>query len=133
MNIALAGFALQPDDIARSDDYVSNLLQLLREFDAVMVDPNNRMLYIWLFDANRERAPEVLSRIADGVTDNLGDVLHGGMIGCAEFPVDGLTFDALLHSVVTTKRDPVRGQKLLEKVGAVSQSDAGEISELNDN
>ncbi|MEZ4522921.1 MAG: hypothetical protein R3A46_14980 [Thermomicrobiales bacterium] len=73
----------------------------MREFDAVMIDRDHSVMFVWLFDANQERTPQIFDRLCDHVSDELADVFVNSKVGHAEFPVDGLTFDALLESVLT--------------------------------
>lgn len=135
VNIALAGFELSHDDLAKSNQYVTSMVSKLREFDAVMVDRTNRLLYVWLFDANRESSSQVFARLEASVADDLSAVLNHRMIGCAEFPVDGLTFDALMQSVITSAALPsadyhqhaehAEGEPLEEVAGSSSAASYG--------
>lgn len=73
----------------------------LREIDIISYDAINNQFLIFLPETDKQNASIMVDRIKKNIRESINNKLS---IGIAEFPIDGLTIDELVHSSMSDFR-----------------------------
>ena len=104
--ITMLGFLVPEAEFHEISQHADRTLELLREFDAVLVDQPGGSVILWLFDVDRQKAAEALERLKQALGDAAPAFLDRPF-GAVEFPENGLTFDALVARLDVIRRDSI--------------------------